>query len=122
MVSVLAQTHRDWSLVVVDDGSTDGTGDVAAGFADRRIALIRQPNAGVSAARNRGIGELLDRSAAILFLDADDWLAPDALSRLAATLDASRGAIAAVGAICSRAVADRSPPALRRPPATPAGA
>jgi glycosyltransferase involved in cell wall biosynthesis len=97
MVSVLAQTHRDWSLVVVDDGSTDGTSAVAAGFADRRIALIRQPNAGVSAARNRGIGELLDRSAAILFLDADDWLAPDALSRLAATLDASRGAIAAVG-------------------------
>ena len=87
MVSVLAQTHRDWSLVVVDDGSTDGTGDVAAGFADRRITLIRQSNAGVSAARNRGTVELTDGSAAILFLDADDWLAPDALSRLAAALE-----------------------------------
>ncbi len=97
MVSVLAQTHRDWSLVVVDDGSTDGTGDVAAGFDDRRIALIRQSNAGVSAARNRGISELMDGSAAILFLDADDWLAPDALARLAATLDASPQATAAVG-------------------------
>jgi glycosyltransferase involved in cell wall biosynthesis len=97
MVSVLAQTHRDWSLVVVDDGSTDGTGDVAAAFADPRVALIRQTNAGVSAARNRGTVELLDRSAAVLFLDADDWLAPDALSRLAATLEASPQAIAAVG-------------------------
>ena len=97
MVSVLAQTHRDWSLVVVDDGSTDGTGDFAAGLADRRITLIRQTNAGVSAARNRGTVELLDRNAAILFLDADDWLAPDALSRLAAALDASPQATAAVG-------------------------
>ena len=46
---------------------------------------------------NRGIFELLDGCAAILFLDADDWLAPDALSRLAAVLDASPQATAAVG-------------------------
>ena len=58
VVSVLAQTHRDWSLVIVDDGSTDGTFAVAARFADRRIRLVRQANAGVSVARNKGFGEL----------------------------------------------------------------
>jgi hypothetical protein len=97
IVSVLAQTHSDWSLVVVDDGSTDGTGEIAAGFNDQRIALIRQSNAGVSAARNRGISDLMERGAAMLFLDADDWLAPDALSCLGAALDASPQATVAVG-------------------------
>ena len=55
IASVIAQAHRDWSLIVVDDGSTDGTGEVVAGFADHRIRMVRHPNAGVSAARNRGV-------------------------------------------------------------------
>ena len=122
IASVLAQTHRDWSLVVVDDGSTDGTGAVAANFRDARIRLIRQSNAGVSAARNRGIAELLcvaaplpqpppARGGGVIFLDADDWLAPDALSRLSAALEASPDAVAASGP-CTFADtgAARSPP------------
>jgi len=80
IVSVVEQTHRDWSMVVVDDGSTDGTTRIAAMVPDPRISLIRQGNAGVSAARNRGIAA--SASDACLFLDADDWLAPDALVRL----------------------------------------
>ncbi|HYZ23506.1 MAG TPA: glycosyltransferase family A protein, partial [Rhodopila sp.] len=75
IASVIAQTHRDWSLVVVDDGSTDPTAEVATSFRDPRIHILRQPNSGVSAARNRGIAEA-GRSDAFLFLDADDWLAP----------------------------------------------
>jgi len=96
MTSVIGQTCRDWSMVVVDDGSTDSTARVASGFANERVSLIRQDNAGVSAARNRGIAG--SRSDACLFLDADDWLAPDALARLAGTLAASPAAVACVGA------------------------
>jgi len=105
--SVLAQSHTDWRLVVVDDGSTDATGDIVASFANTRITLIRQSNAGVSAARNRGIEEICRQApfplregagrSGILFLDADDQLAPGALSRLAAALKGSTAAVAAVG-------------------------
>jgi glycosyltransferase involved in cell wall biosynthesis len=130
IASVIAQTHRDWSMIVVDDGSTDGTAKVVAGFADHRICIVRQPNAGVSAARNRGVelltggtpsltlpryagegswhqrqhslsreaGEGWGGGAACLFLDADDRLAPDALSRLLTALNSSPDAVAAVGA------------------------
>jgi glycosyltransferase involved in cell wall biosynthesis len=97
IASVLAQTHRDWTMQVIDDGSTDATADIVAGVRDPRLRLLRQRNAGVSAARNHGIGGI--DGEAVLFLDADDWLAPDALARLAATLDGS-GAIAAYGAYC----------------------
>jgi GT2 family glycosyltransferase len=53
--SVIDQTHADWSLVVVDDGSIDATAAVGARFQDLRIRRIRQRNSGVSAARNAGI-------------------------------------------------------------------
>jgi glycosyltransferase involved in cell wall biosynthesis len=95
--SVLRQTHPNWSMVVVDDGSADATAEVVAGFSDPRIRLIRQPQAGVSVARNRGLAALPD-SDGVLFLDADDWLASDALARLGAALQRAPGAVAAVGA------------------------
>jgi glycosyltransferase involved in cell wall biosynthesis len=98
MLSVLDQTHTDWSLVVVDDGSTDTTAAIAEGFRDNRIHLIRQDNAGVSAARNRGIRHAAHaRPEAFLFLDGDDWLAPNALALLAATLESAPWAAASCG-------------------------
>ena len=98
IASLIAQSHADWAMFVVDDGSTDATADRVAGFADPRIHLLRQANAGVSAARNRAIAAIGSRPEAVLFLDGDDWLAPDALARLAATLDAQPAVIAAYGA------------------------
>ncbi len=95
--SVIAQSHKDWVMVVVDDGSRDGTAQVVARFDDPRLSLIRQDNAGVSAARNRGLDALGDDIDAVMFLDADDWLAPDALARLAAGLAAADAAVAAYG-------------------------
>lgn len=95
--SLLAQTHRRWVAVVIDDGSTDDTGAIVARLTDPRIVLVPQAHAGVSAARNRGIAELPDCDA-VLFLDADDWLAPDALQRLLAPLETFPSAVAAAGA------------------------
>jgi hypothetical protein len=93
--SVLAQGHADWRMVVVDDGSTDATAAIVAAISDTRLGLIRQANFGVSAARNRGIGVL--NVDAYLFLDADDRLAPEALSALAVALERHSCAVAAIG-------------------------
>ena len=97
LTSVRAQTHQDWTLLAIDDGSTDATAAIIARAGDPRIRLIRQANAGVSAARNRGIAEL--DGDAVMFLDGDDWLAPDALSRMATALGPA-DAVAAYGAYC----------------------
>ena len=95
--SLLAQTMPDWEMVVVDDGSRDGTAAAVAARHDPRIRLLRQANAGVSAARSRAMAEA--RGGTVLFLDADDWLAPDALARLLAALRAAPpGAVGAYGA------------------------
>jgi glycosyltransferase involved in cell wall biosynthesis len=83
--SVFAQTLHHVELIVVDDGSTDGTAAILNTIDDRRLQVLHQTNAGVSAARNAGLA--LARAPYIFFLDADDVLLPDALQRMVATLD-----------------------------------
>jgi glycosyltransferase involved in cell wall biosynthesis len=81
--SVLAQSFRDFELLVVDDGSTDDTKAVLAAYSDA-IRIVRKPNGGLSSARNAGIREA--RAALVAFLDADDWWLPDKLSRQVALM------------------------------------
>ncbi|SEK90493.1 glycosyltransferase family 2 protein [Xaviernesmea oryzae] len=87
--SVLQQTFQDFEIVIIDDGSKDQPEDVINAIKDPRIRLIRQPNAGGSAARNHGIDEA--RGEFIAFLDSDDEFLPDHLSAAKTALDQAPG-------------------------------
>ena len=67
--SVEAQTYTNWELIVIDDGSTDGTADQVAGL-DARVRIIRQGNQGTAGARNAGLKA--SRGEYLAFLDSDD--------------------------------------------------
>lgn len=85
---VLSQTRTDAEIVIVDDGSTDDTGSVVRSFGER-VKYIRQENAGVCAARNRGVAET--SGDLIAFLDADDIWEPTKLEKQAAVFASDPG-------------------------------
>jgi glycosyltransferase involved in cell wall biosynthesis len=84
IASVADSSHAHVEIVVVDDGSSDDTRDVARAFPE--VRYFAQPNGGLAAARNRGFRE--SRGDLLLFLDADDRLAPNALDIALAALAA----------------------------------
>lgn len=79
--SILCQTYTDLQIICIDDGSTDKTPEILADFAavDNRIHIIIQPNKGIAAARNAGL--VAGSGEYVVFVDADDWLEPDALEK-----------------------------------------
>jgi glycosyltransferase involved in cell wall biosynthesis len=105
--SVLSQGYTHFEIVVVDDGSRDGTEGVASGYAseDARVRLVKQENRGLAAARNRGLAEA--RGEYVVFLDADDRLLFEALEVGVRELEAHPGC-AFVSGICRKITADGS--------------
>lgn len=95
--SVLAQSFQDWELILVDDGSPDACPLICDQYAarDARIRVIHQSNAGVSAARNRGLdaatGDL------IAFIDPDDYLRSDCYERMLGAMERTGAGMAICG-------------------------
>ena len=77
--SVLAQTYKNFELLIVDDGSPDKSVEICQQFTDSRIRIIRQENRGVAAARNTGIRHA--KGDYLAFLDADDIWLPEKLEK-----------------------------------------
>lgn len=103
VASVLGQTYSNLQLVIVDDGSTDGTSEIVASIArsDGRVVVRSQANAGVSVARNLGLsaatGEL------IAFVDVDDVMLPNMLERMVSAQAASNADVVRCGFFQDRA-------------------
>lgn len=87
--SIRQQTYTSFELILVDDGSADGSGELCDKFAaeDTRIRVIHKPNGGVSSARNAGIDAVTGEY--ITFCDSDDYLEPDYLETLVQAAEAN---------------------------------
>lgn len=82
MESIVAQSYKHLQIIVVDDGSSDNTLEIAMTYAgkDERITVITQSNSGVSVARNRGLEEAVGEF--VMFVDGDDWLEVNAVEKM----------------------------------------
>ena len=80
--SLVNQTYRDIEIICVNDGSTDNSPDILKAYAERdsRILVIHQENLGLSGARNKGLESA--RGEWVMFVDSDDWIAPDMYEKL----------------------------------------
>jgi hypothetical protein len=95
--SVLSQSYSDIELIVIDDGSADATGQIVSGYQrrDRRITYIRQENAGVSAARNKGLEVATGKY--VSALDADDLWEKDKLQKQLVAISATKETVVLTG-------------------------
>jgi glycosyltransferase involved in cell wall biosynthesis len=102
VASVLGQTLSDLELIVVDDGSTDDSIDIAQRAADWRVTFVEGPRAGLGAARNAGVAN--SSAPLIAFMDADDLSAPTRLSEQVSALADHVNGLSAIG--CSSKLID----------------
>ena len=83
--AVLGQTHKDLEIIIINDGSTDASGDIICSFEDERIVVIEKENGGVSAARNDGLK--IASGSRVVFVDADDYPEPDYVEKMVDAMD-----------------------------------
>lgn len=94
--SVLASTYRNIQVIVVNDGSQDGTADVLAAYEDRKnVRLITQENKGLSAARNRGLQEAMGKY--VMFVDSDDWIEASCVEKAVGAMEERRADLLVFG-------------------------
>lgn len=84
---VLSQTFQDFELIIIDDGSKDDSWAIISEFSDSRIRAVRQPNKGLAATLNIGLG--LVRAPYVARQDQDDWMHPERLARQYAFMEAN---------------------------------
>ena len=97
--SIVNQTYRNLEIILVDDGSTDSSGDICDEYAqiDARIKVIHKENGGLSSARNAGLDVCTSGGELIAFVDSDDWLELDMFEVLYTNLKEKNVDIACVG-------------------------
>jgi glycosyltransferase involved in cell wall biosynthesis len=93
--ALLAQTWRELEIIVVDDGSTDGSGPLLDRYRERGVTVLHQDAGGAARARNTALS--LARGACVKFFDADDLLSPDLIERQLAALGGREDAVASCG-------------------------
>lgn len=91
--SVLRQTYTDIHIIIVDDGSTDGSSDICNDYSKlKNVTLIKQKNSGLSAARNTGL--TYATAPYLMFIDSDDWIEPNTVEILMNSLSENNADIA----------------------------
>ena len=115
LTSVAEQTLRDLDVVMVDDGSTDASAEIAARFAarDPRFRLVRQPNGGLGRARNVGVRHV--RGKYLTFVDSDDVVPAHAYELMADTLERTGSDLVSGNTLLLTAAGTRQSPMHRRP-------
>ncbi len=93
--SIIAQTYTNWQLIIINDGSVDGSAKIIDSYTDKRILKITQQNSGISATRNNGIQKAEGKY--IAFVDSDDEVSPDFLENLYSAITSGNFQLAMCG-------------------------